>query len=914
MREYKGLSDKEVADSRGKYGNNKLPEAEQDSFLKQLWDNYIGDPLLRILTVACIAMIAVSFMGQDNWIEGITIFCIILLVTGVSTLLEYKNSNLLREIQKVYADAKCRVFRNGKIVVIPIEELVVGDKVILEAGDRIPADGVIIDGAVKVNQASLNGESEEFSKESVTGSGNDLTSLFEEDTFSKSSVFRGSVVTEGEAVFQVARVGAKSMLGQITEKLLDKNTDFEDTTEHLGPLKVKLTNLADSIAKMAYVAGVLAAITLGFREFVISPTLLEGATTYFSLANWVQIFADVIKIVVIAITIIVVAVPEGLPMMIAIVCGRNMKNLLKQNILIRKIDGAETAGSTNILFTDKTGTLTTGVLQVSRVFWGIKGESGIDSLSKCTPQMHKRVIEDIWGGSVCSLISQDSKLCVEGGNGTERALMQYILESNSTLPDLKKLDNVLFTSDRKYSAYTISTTEGEQVTIVKGAPERILSKCKTDSDGNVLDQAALISVEGHINNMASACMRVIAFARTDKDSAWIRENGLPQDMTLEFYVGIRDELRKESKQSIALCKEAGIQVVMVTGDRLETAIAIAKDAGLLSPEFSLEQDTIRNKSFKGEIALTHDELVALPDEELQSILPQLRVIARAQPMDKLRLVRCAKKLDLTVSMTGDGVNDAPALKEASVGFAMESGTEVAKEAAQITILDNNFKSIVTTILYGRTIYNNIQKFIVFQMTINLAALLIAIICPLLGIDHPLAITQMLWVNMIMDTLAAIALGGEPVLERYMHEKPKRRKEAIVTKRMWTQIVGVGLYIVATSFYFLFGGFARGMLRPSEQDIVFMTGFFCFFVFSIVLNALNARTDSIMFLDNIEKNPTFMIVIGGILLLQVGMSYIGGQVMRTVPLELGELWFVFVMSMVVLPVGMLIKALNKAIRQ
>lgn len=902
---YTGLSSTEVDANRETYGSNALTPPKTTTFVHELWETFKGDPLIKILTVALAIVAVLAVFGLSDWLEAIGIAVAVVLVTVVSTYSEYSNNQLFQKLQDEYSQIKCKIFRDGTVQEILIDDIVKGDYIFLEAGDMIPADGVIITGSIKVNQAALNGEADDVTKvdcaiPSVTAD----ISLDLQDEF---AVFRGAIVTDNEAVMVVTSVGDQSMFGKLAAELAEED-------ERLSPLKLKLGNLADLIAKCGYIGGIAIAVAFMIDSAFIEQNLLPTAITYLSIANMPQIFADLVQALILAIVIIVVAVPEGLPMMIALVSGLNMKKLLKDNILIRKIDGAETAGSLNLLFSDKTGTITKGALQVSKVYIGINplGEDAVSTseadVLRCTTADQQLISGSIIGNTPCLRTRKDGKLTVTGGNSTEKALQAFLPDNTDVFESIASLP---FNSTNKFSATTV-VVEGVQVTYVKGAPEKILDGCINVCMGSSktvpMTPELRQEIDSLINTMAGQAMRVLAFAYTSESIESIEANGL-SGMTLGFYVGIRDEIRPEAITAIKMAKNAGIQVVMITGDRKDTANAIAKDAGLISV---IRTDPLDISFPIGCQAITHDELMELSDDELKRILPDIRVIARAIPTDKSRLVRVAQELNLVVGMTGDGVNDAPALKKADVGFAMGSGTEVAKEAAEITILDNNFQSVVKTVLYGRTIYNNIRKFVIFQLTINVAAVLISFICPLLGVHHPLSVTQMLWVNMIMDTLAALAFGGEPALDRYMNEKPKRRDESIISKFMAIQVFGTGLFVVGMSLWFIFGSFMQGLFRHSEGNMVFMTGFFCFFIFTVMINGLNTRTERLDIFDNISKNKTFLLIMAGVLMAQVLMVILEVPILRTVRLTPQEWGIVVVFSLWVIPAGFIIKLIAKAL--
>lgn len=886
--EIPALTEQEAEQSRREHGSNMLTPPEQTSFLQELWETFRGDALIRILTIALVITVVFAIIGVGDWLEAVGIAIAVVLATTVSTYSEYSNNQLFQKLQDEYSKILCKVFRkrDGTIQVadIKIDDIVTGDYILLQAGDKVCADGVIIDGNIKVNQASLNGESEEAKKKAA-----EEGYIYDEekiDFLDEHKVYRGSVVTNGEAVMQVKCVGDKSQFGRLAQEL--KEDEVRES-----PLKLKLGKVADAISRFGYIGGTLIAIAFMINCIFFNPVLLPGAEAYFSMANVMQILSDLVASITLAVVIIVVAVPEGLPMMIALVSGLNMKKLLKDNILIRKIDGAETAGSLNILFSDKTGTITKGALQVVD-FISPEGKD-YQSFESVPEKLREMLLINICGNTNAVALVNNGKLQVTGGNATERALHEFVGADGTLAYEGYKLEcgeTLMFNSSNKYSA---SEMRGRlDRAIIKGAPEKLLAFCTSyygeDLQVYPMTDEIRAMLDARMSELSNKAMRVLAFATSDNR---IGEH-LLQDMTFVGLVGIRDELRQEAVEAIHTAKMAGIQVVMVTGDKKETAAAIAKDAKLIeSPD---------------DIAMTSDDMAAMSDDELKKVLPRLRVVARALPTDKSRLVRVSQELNLVVGMTGDGVNDAPALKKADVGFAMGSGTEVSKEAAEITILDDNFNSLVKTVLYGRTIYNNIRKFIVFQLTINISAVLIALIGPFIGMGTPLSVTQMLWVNIVMDTLAALALGGEPALPRYMDEKPKRRDESIISKNMWSSLLVTGFYLTAASLIFLLHPFFKTLFRADGQivyngsDIYFMTGFFCFYVLSAMLNGFNARTDKLNVLDNIAGNKTFLYVMGLIAAVQVLMTFIGGPILRTAPLTLPEWGVVVLLSLIVLPVG------------
>ncbi|MDR1471554.1 MAG: calcium-translocating P-type ATPase, PMCA-type [Synergistaceae bacterium] len=873
MMENFGLSGAQVEESRAKHGDNRLTEVEGEGFWRKLLNNF-GDPMIKILCVALVINVIFAFMGQTEWYESAGIAVAVALATFVSTYSEYRNENAFQRLQEEASKIKCKTYRDGRIADISIDDIVVGDCVLLQAGDKIPADGAIVDGEIKADQSALNGESHEARK-SPAPSGVLEDDGAPMDFLNPHKVFRGSVVCGGNAVMRVRSVGDRTVYGEIASEL-----QAEDDRD--SPLKVKLGHLARAISKFGYIGGATIAIAFLFQRIVIGSSFdLAQMTLYCS--NWLQLLDDVVRAVMLAVIIIVMAVPEGLPLMIALVSALNMGKMLKDNVLVRKIIGIETAGSLNILFSDKTGTITKGQLEAVTF---VDGRGAAYSAPTDVREGLRRILSLCIARNTNAVISRDEKgMSVIGGNATERAVLAYGAPI-FTDADVTVTKSIPFNSDNKYSASSVS---GEyKLTLIKGAPEKIIARCGGcyDADGNRVP-LSLDKVELAINDLASRAIRVLAFAVSDAE---IEGESLPEGgWTLVGIMGIRDEVRPESIGAIREVQSAGIQVVMITGDRRDTAIAIASEAGIL----------------KGgdDMVLTSDELAAMSDDEVKRGLGRIKVVARALPSDKSRLVRLAQDLNLVAGMTGDGVNDSPALKKADVGFAMGGGTEVAKEASDIVILDNNFASIDKAILYGRTIFNSIRKFIIFQLSINVSAVLISFAAPLLGMPNPLSITQILWVNLVMDTLAALAFGGEPALARFMREHPKRREESIVSRYMWSAIGTASLWTSAVGMFILLSPVARGWFRPDEGNRYLLTGFFAFFIIMAVFNAFNARTERLNLLDNIGRNKGFWRVITLIVVIQVAMTYLGGAVLGCYGLTLREWAVVLACSFSIIPVDL-----------
>ncbi len=863
MRRY-GLKKEEVQASLVKYGNNALSQPPREGFWDKLLDNF-KDPIIRILILALLVNVVFVYLGHGDWIETAGIFVAIVLATFVSTYSEYSNENAFQKLQEEASRIRCKVWRDGEPVELSIDELVLGDAIILEAGDKIPVDGILLEGDIKVDQSALNGESEEAAK-IVAGPGF-IWNEEKIDFLEEEKLFRGSVVVEGAGVMQAVKIGDASIYGQLTQELKDDERD--------SPLKLKLKGLADDISKFGYAGGILIAVAVMLHKILVA----GGPSAY--LANMTAVMGDLVQAVILAIIIIVMAVPEGLPLMIAIVSSLNMRKMLMDNVLVRKLVGIETAGSLNILFSDKTGTITKGKLEVIRFITGDKQE--ILSFE----ELPERLKEFTYQNVVLNTSAAVSDGAIVGGNMTEMAMNKYI-GGYRMEEAVKRLHFVPFNSANKYS-WAMVEGPTKAYCLIKGAPERLILQCSHywDMEGNrqLLTEAMKERLDQRMLELAGDAIRMLAVCTYEEP---VEGDVLPATgLTLVGILGIRDDVRPEAVEAIAAVQQAGVQVVMITGDRKETAMAIAKDAGLLQ--------------HPDEVVLTSEELSHISDEEVKLLLPKLRVVARALPMDKSRLVRLSQELNLVVGMTGDGVNDSPALKKADVGFAMGSGTEVAKEAGDIVILDDNFLSIKKAILYGRTIYNSICKFIVFQLTINFSAVAINFIAPFIGIDKPLTITQILWINLVMDTLAALAFGGEPALEKYLAENPKRRTDPIVSKKMLASIIWGGVYMTIIAIVFFKSSYVDHLFREAPDHIYTYTGFFSTYIFMAVANGFNVRVSGLNLLSNINLNKGFLRVMSLILVIQVVLTYVGGRVLRTAPLNLHE-WSIvigFGLSMLVI---------------
>ena len=876
---YPGLSDNAVSESRKIYGANVVTTQEAEGFFDKLRTN-LKDPIIVILIVALAVTVFLAAMGFAPWYEGLGIAFAVVMATLIATWSEYSNENEFQRLLEEASKVKVKVFRNSTLVEILIDDLVVNDLVLLQPGDTVPADGYLLTGEIELNESALTGESETVKK---TGADDEKHSEAEE----KYEMSRAALVVDGEAVMKVLEVGDKTKYGATLKELTSAET-------RPSPLQEKLATLGRQISRFGYVGALFIAFSFMFNHI-----FLEGGgwEIYFSKPA-PEIIYHIVTAIILAIIIIVVAVPEGLPMMIAVVLSMNMRKLLKAKVLVRKLLGIETSGSLTILFTDKTGTLTQGKLTVSELLLG--NAEHLQSYKEIPENLRETVSFALRNNTPALIDTGDPENPkIVGANPTGQALLRFLGADLDKQDDVKVKVNIPFNSAYKFSATQV---EGSQnLTMVKGAAEIVLAGCThyLDVDGNKVELDSE-KLKEEMLGLSERAMRLIGLAVSNQDLG--EENVLPSDLTLVGIFGLRDEMRKESKTAVETVRRAGIQVVMITGDAKDTAQAIAREVGILEKEQAL--------------VLTSKELGEISDEELIKILPDMRVVARALPADKNRLVKLAKSMNWVVGMTGDGVNDAPAVKNADVGFSMGDGTDMTKESSDIVILDNNFISLTNAVRYGRTLLKSIRKFLIFQLTVNVAAILVAFLGPFFGIDLPLTMTQLLWVNIVMDTLAAFAFSGEAALKRYMNEKPIPKDESLISGDMWSAILIDGIFMASISIYFLTSDFVAGLFvcdavrcPDPELNLVLLTGFFGFFVFMNNFNKFNARTEGLNLFEHITENRNFLVVVILIFFLQTSFTYFGGEVLRTVGLTLEEWFYVLAFAITIIPLDLTRKLLR-----
>lgn len=853
---FKGLTKAEVEASRKKYGANSLTEIPLDPLWKKILQGF-KDPMIMILMVALVVQLALFFMGQSEWYEPVGVFAAIMIANCVAAISEHKQENKAA-VLKAEGEAleMAKVIREGELDEIHVSEVVVGDIVYLQTGNKLPADGEFVDGAVKIDQACLNGETEEADKfPNTKGEEYDIKDLL--NTYYG---YRGTVVTTGEGFMEIKEVGDKTLFGQLA---LEAQEETRKT-----PLQVKLEKLAQQISTFGYIGAV--AIVLG----ILAKTIITGAYPP-NVLGWIRLIIDAVTV---AVTVIVCAVPEGLPMLTSILLSLQSFKMAKDNVLVRKIKGLETAGSLSILFSDKTGTITQGKLSVVELALGnLKIYSDL-----AMPEALKQEVKTSLGSNNSANAAKNN---IIGGNSTDRALMEFLVKHDGRYYKEEIVAFEPFDSNKKSSSVTVKVN-GAAITYIKGAPEVLTAQCVSYLDENGKEQPLTNKdkLNEYLLAQADRAMRVIAATKeTDKG------------LCLICTASIRDNVRAEAAAAIQEVQKAGVQVVMVTGDRRETAAAIAREANLVTET--------------NNVMLTSAELNKMSDDEIKAVLPKLCVVARALPTDKSRLVRLAQELDYVVGMTGDGVNDSPALKKADVGFAMGSGTEAAKEAGDITIMDDNFASIEKAILYGRTMFKSIRKFLIFQLTVNVAAVAVCFFGPMLGENIILTVIQLLLINLAMDTLAAIAYGSEPALKEFMLEKPVPRNENIVSKEMGAEVLCSAFYITIACLAILFFPPVKALF--GDVDTTYLkSAVFATFMMAITFNGFNARTNHLNVLANINGNNNFIVVMLTIFAMQFVFVTLGGEMLSVESLTPGSWLLCGIIAFMVIPLDILRKLLLK----
>ena len=865
----RGLSAREVSESRAQHGANRLTEKKKRGFLSRLLGN-LGDPIIRVLLLAVLVEVLFTFR-ECNWFEVGGIVLAVLVSSVVSTASEYGSERAFEKLSREAGAARATVVRDGVREIIPTEELVVGDILLLSGGERIPADCVLASGELTLDLSALNGEAREARRTPGRFSG-------EWTLDDPHQLFSGALVTGGEGVARVGRVGDATVYGALASELQSET--------RISPLKLRLSRLARQISRIGYLFAALIALCYLFRAVVVGGGFsLSGIGAL--LSDPAFLLSTLIRALTLSITVIVVAVPEGLPMMITVVLSSNMRRMMRDHVLVKKLVGIETAGSMNILFTDKTGTLTEGKMKLTRILTPDGKEKRVGEARKEDPA----VMRILTLSARFNRAGATSPGVGDGGNATERAASEAFARE-PVEKNLRAASFVPFSSARKFSA--VALQGGGPPALCKGAPDYLIPRATKvlRSDGTVLplDAAGRARILSSVASASSRGARVLAVLTAQRAADSLDGLG---ELTFVACLLFSDRVRRDAAETVGTLRRAGIRVVMVTGDNAGTARAVAAECGLCRPDEDgsvLDAATMRK----------------MTDGELSSLLPRLSVVCRAVPADKTRLVRVAQSAGLVVGMTGDGINDAPALRLADVGFAMGGGTDVAREAGDVVLLDNSIASVAKTVLYGRTIFSSIRKFITFQLMMNLAAVGVSLFGQLFGLPTPITIVQMLWVNLIMDTLGGLMFAGEAPLPSRMREKPKRRDEPILNRYMIGQIAVTGGYTLLLSVGFLVLPVFRRAFGYAGDPVAFLTAFFVLFIFAGLFNCVNARTERLRLFTGILRNRFFVPLLALISSIQLLMVYRGGELFRTVPLSRAHLLRVVLLALSVIPADLIRK--------
>ena len=853
-----GLSDKQIQESRKTYGWNLLTPPKRPSMWKLYLEKF-NDPVIRILLVAAFFSFVISVI-EGEYAETIGIFFAIFLATGIGFYFEYDANKKFDLLNAVGEETPVTVRRNGKIQEIPRKEVVVGDIVILNTGEEVPADGTLLEAiSLQINESTLTGEL-------MVNKTTDEASFDDEATYPSNEVMRGTTVTDGHGIMQVNRVGDATEIGKVATQATEQSG--EET-----PLNIQLSKLAKFIEKVGFTIAILTFLIFTGKDLYqyLSVTAITGWQ------EWMHIARIVLKYFMMAVTLIVVAVPEGLPMSVTLSLALNMRRMLKTNNLVRKMHACETMGAITVICTDKTGTLTQNLMQVH--------EAQVDETKM------DLVAEGISANSTAFLEEAEEGKKPSGvGNPTEIALLLWLNDQNKNYAQLREnakvINQLTFSTERKYMATLVqSPIQGQKVLYIKGAPEIVMGKCQgISSETSARLNENLLAFQNKAMRTLGIAYKFVPEGASNDCAELVNEGGL----TFLGIFAISDPIRLDVPAAVGKCQSAGIGVKIVTGDTPGTATEIARQIGLWKPE-----DTERNR-------ITGVEFAALTDEEALDRVLAIKVMSRARPMDKQRLVQLLQQKGSVVAVTGDGTNDAPALNHAQVGLSMGTGTSVAKEASDITLLDDSFHSIATAVMWGRSLYKNIQRFIVFQLTINVVALASVLLGAFLGTELPLTVTQMLWVNLIMDTFAAMALASIPPSADVMNEKPRKTNDFIITKPMRYNILGVAACFLAILMSLIV--YIKGL--PTIEVPTALTAFFTIFVMLQFWNLFNASvfgTNHSVFKDS--RHAVGMISVAGIILIgQIIIVEFGGKVFRTVPLTLTEWLYIIGATSLVLWIG------------
>lgn len=859
-----GLSSKEVLKSRELHGSNKLPEPKLDK-----WYDFAKEALSEKITMILIAIAVLQLflgvMGVMDLSDPIMILVVLAIVTCIAVKTGLGVQKSAAELRAKTSVRYCDVIRDGKVQTINKDELVVGDLVCVGIGQEIFADGYLLEGKISVNNAAINGETKECKKTPIEGYVHKKTTSTDAYT-NQNCLFAGTTVMSGEGKMIVTDVGVNTVNGDTLVKM--QTLEAPKTA-----LDIALDNLSDFISKWGTIAAVIT-----FAVLTISGIVQVGFGEYFSggVLNIIQKIAQNFSV---ALTIIVAAVPEGLPLIVKLVTKQNVKTMEKFNILAKNPGKIPELAYVDIICTDKTGTLTTGIMTPKKIIDGFGNDVNKDSV------LWDNIKANI---SLNNSATFDSENNITGGNSIDRAVLSLV--NPETYADIQKKYPVklkqVFNSSNKYSAFT--TKDG--VTYYKGAPEKLIEHCTKvmDSSGEIVENNDNDTLSNAITAMTSNAMRCIAVTMADGD---LVENEIPNDMTFLGIIGVVDPVRDEVPSAVKTAHKAGIQVIEITGDCIETAVAVATECGIYK---------------NGDLALTNDEFEAMSDDEVKSIIPRLRVISRCSPNTKLRLVTLAQEIGKSVAMTGDGVNDSPALKRADVGFGMQGGSDVAKEASDIVLTDDNFASVVKAVELGRTFMHNIMMFLEFQLPINISLLILSVIYPMIATGALLASVQILIVNIIMDSLNSLSFGGEPPKDEYMTEKPIKKGSGLFIRGAKKRIAISTVAFIALYGIITFSPIANMFATETEA----MTARFALLCFMAVFNGFNIRTEHINLFNGIGKNKLFSAIAIGIFAMTFALCNFAENLIKVTALDFKHWVVVVILAFMVIPIDLIRKIIEK----
>lgn len=858
-----GLSSSEVLRSREMHGSNKLPEPK----MKKWYDfakEALSEKITMILIAIAVLQLFLGFMGVMELSDPIMILVVLAIVTVIAVKTGLGVQKSAAELRAKTSVRYCDVIRDGKVQTINKDELVVGDLVCVGMGQEIFADGYIVDGKISVNNAAINGETKECKKTPIQGYIHAKTTSTSAYT-NPNCLFAGTTVMSGEGKMIVTDVGVNTVNGDTMVKM--QTLESPKTA-----LDIALDNLSDFISKWGTVAAVVT-----FAVLTMTGIMSVGFSNYFG-GNILDVIQKIAQNFSVALTIIVAAVPEGLPLIVKLVTKQNVRTMETFNILAKNPGKIPELAYVDIICTDKTGTLTTGVMIPKKII-----DAFVDEVDESS---------ELWEAMVNNICVNNSAVFdgngeITGGNSIDRAVLTLTdsEEYGKIVNDLHVKAKQVFNSSNKYSAVSCSN----EVTYYKGAPEKLIEHCTTAlGDGiQTFTDSDKIRLLENIKEMTTKSMRCIALTQSKEE---LVENELPNNMTLLGIIGVVDPVREEVPNAVAMAHKAGIQVIEITGDCLETAKAVAEECGIY---------------MAGDLAITNDDFEAMSDDEVKSIIPKLRVISRCSPNTKLRLVTLAQEIGKSVAMTGDGVNDSPALKRADVGFGMQGGSDVAKEASDIVLTDDNFASVVKAVELGRTFMHNIMMFLEFQLPINIALLILSVIYPMVATGALLASVQILIVNIIMDSLNSLSFGGEPPKEEYMSERPIKKGSGLFIRGAKKRIT-----ISTAAFIVLYGIITFSPVSNMfVTDVEAMTARFALLCFMAVLNGFNIRTEHMNLFKGIGKNKLFSYIAVGICAMTVILCDFAGTLIKATALDLNHWIVIIALAFMVIPVDLVRKAVD-----